>query len=208
MVETQPVCRANRHSIRAFSVRFMAYATDNEAAVAPKRTWSVVVIYEDAAAREEAVKFCDLLIERFWASYGFEVGWWSFASLEDEGAAREATERAAEAPLIVFATRPQGELPETVKAWIETCLSRRGDREGALVGLMDPSAGLSRALAEKYIYLRAVAHQGAMDYLTQVPPNIARAIPDSLESCAQRAHQVTSVLDEILHQPEPPHFLL
>src|SRR5437867_2148103 len=119
----------------------MAYATDNEVAVAPKRMWSVVVVYEDTASREEAVKFCDLLIERFWASHGFEVGWWSFASLEDADSAREATEKATDAPLIVFATKPQGELPGTVKAWIESWLSRRGEREGALVGLMDPGAG-------------------------------------------------------------------
>jgi hypothetical protein len=185
----------------------MACATDNKTAAAPKCTWPVVVVYEDTAAREAAVKFCDLLIERFWASSGFEVGWWSFASLEDEASAREALEKATEAPLIVFATRPEGALPDTVKAWIETCMSRRGDREGALVGLMDPGAGLSRALADKYVYLRTLAHKGAMDYLTELPETIARVISESMESYTERAHQVTSVLDEILHQPAPPSHL-
>src|ERR1051326_3401035 len=120
----------------------MAHASDNEAALEAKTTWPVVVVYEDTAAREEAVKFCDLLIERFWARYGFDVGWWSFASLEASDSAREASQKASEAALIVFATRPEGEIPAGVKAWIATWLSQRGDREGALVGLMDPSGGL------------------------------------------------------------------
>ena len=39
-----------------------------------------------------------------------------------------------------------------------------------------------------------------MDYLTHVPQDIARAIPDSLDSYSKRADQVTSLLDEILRQ--------
>src|SRR5215831_15805998 len=39
-----------------------------------------------------------------------------------------------------------------------------------------------------------------MDYLTQLPQQIAHCIPDSRESLTERAQQVTHVLDEILHQ--------
>ena len=55
--------------------------------------------------------------------------------------------------------------------------------------------------------VRNIAHRAGMDYLTQVPETIGRAIPDSLASCSERADRVTSVLDEILHQktvPAPP----
>ena len=184
----------------------MTRPTDINLELEDKRTWSVVVVYEDAAAREEAVRFCDLLIERFWARYEFDVGWWSFAMLEEDDSAREATRKATEAALIVFAPRLDGEVPIAVQKWIEGWLGDRGDREGALVGLLDPGAGLSGGLASKYVYLRTVAHRCGLDYLTQLPEDIARAIPDSLESYNERAAQVTSVLDEILHQPAlPPH---
>jgi hypothetical protein len=43
-----------------------------------------------------------------------------------------------------------------------------------------------------------------MDYLTQVPQDIPRCIPESIESYTERADQVTSLLDGILHQQAPP----
>src|SRR5881398_1039215 len=101
----------------------MTRPTDNEVELEGKRTWSVVVVYEDTEARKEAVKFCDLLIERFWSRYGFDVGWWSFALLEEEASAREAARKAADAALLVFALRPDGEVPICLQKWIEVWLS-------------------------------------------------------------------------------------
>ena len=56
------------------------------------------------------------------------------------------------------------------------------------------------------IFLRNVARRAAMDYLTKVPSVINGKLPDSVEAVDLRAGQVTSVLDNILHQPPPPHF--
>src|SRR5205085_6805218 len=119
----------------------------------------------------------------------------SFADLEDARSARDAATKAAGADLIVFATARQGEIPGLVKDWVETWLGQRGDREGALVGLMDPGPRLSGLSENKFIYFRNVAHRGGMDYLTQLPQEISRAIPDSIDSYSERADQVTSVLD-------------
>ena len=47
-----------------------------------------------------------------------------------------------------------------------------------------------------------------MDYLTEMPQDISRSIPDSLDSYTERAEQVTSLLDNILHQQAPPPSLL
>jgi hypothetical protein len=46
-----------------------------------------------------------------------------------------------------------------------------------------------------------------MDYLTHIPQDMAR-ISDSLDSYTIRADEVTSVLDDILHQQMPPPTLL
>src|SRR5438045_4281282 len=171
-----------------------------------KATCSIVVIYQDMEAREEAVKFCDRLIERFWGGYEFDVNWWAVDALSEARAARDASVKAVEADLMVFASGAEAEIPAAVKEWIETWVSQRGDREGALVGLMDPGPG--GALAQKFVYLRNVAHRGGMDYLTQAPQELSRAIPDSIESYTERADQVTSVLDELLKYKAPPaHFL-
>ena len=164
---------------------------------------SVAVVYEDSQCREEAVKFCDVLVQRFWATHGFDISWSSFTNLQQSSAAADSADKAAKAALIVFATRPEGELPIDVVLWIQKWSSKRCDREGALVGLLDPVARNAMA-DDKHLYLRNLAHHAGMDYLTKMPENISRGLPDSLDSCSQRAQRVTSVLDEILHkQPVP-----
>ena len=70
---------------------------------------------------------------------------------------------------------------------------------------MDPGAATDGNTLQKYIYLRTVAHNAGMDYLTQIPQTISsRGIPDSLDSYSKRAGHVTSVLDDILRQKAPP----
>lgn len=180
----------------------MTSKNESEAGLETKATWSVVVVYEDAATREHAVTFCDQLVSRFWAACEFDVSWWSFALLDKPPATEEAAERATQADLIVFSAGPEGDFPPSVKAWIESWLNQRGDREGLLVGLMQQGNGDREE--QKHHYLRQAAHRGAMDYLTQMPPGISLSIPDSFESYTQRADQVTSLLDDILHQQPPP----
>ena len=174
-----------------------------------KTPWSVIVVYEDAATREEAVKFCDGLVEQFWKQNELELSWWSFDLLQHAPYARQAAQQAIEASLIIFAVRPEGEMPEHLRAWIETWVGQRTEFEGALIGLMDAVAGLNSVQPDKpdkHVLLRNVAHRGGMDYLTHVPPNFLHSIPESIDSYSTRAGQVTSVLDEILRHPLPaPH---
>jgi len=132
------------------------------------------------------------------------VSWWPFTVLEEASSANEAALKAACADLILFSATPEGDFPPAVIAWIETWLHQRGDREGMLVGLMDPLADPTGGEGQKHHCLRNAAHHGAMDYLTQVPQDIAFSIPESLDSYTQRADQVTSLLDDILHQQAPP----
>jgi hypothetical protein len=170
-----------------------------------KATWSVVILFEDAQTREKAVKFCDQLVERFWAHSEFRLTWMEFSALAEPNAARDAHAKARGADVIVFATRPEGPVPATVTEWVERSLANRTDREGTLAGLIDTSTILTGWAAEKHAWLRSVAHRAGMDYLTDVPAEIARPIPDSLESFSERAQQITSVLDEILRKPiQPP----
>ena len=186
----------------------MTRTNESGAGLETKADWSVVVVYEDAAARECAVTFCDQLVGRFWARCEFDVSWWPFELLDQELAAKEAAEKAAKADLIIFSATPEGGFPVRVKAWVETWHNQRGDREGLLAGLMEPVPGAGDREGQKHHYLRQVAHHAAMDYLTQVPLDICRSFPDSLDSYTERAYQVTSVLDEILHQQPPSPYLM
>jgi len=168
-----------------------------------KTSWSAVMIYEDIPTREEAVKFSDAMVRRFWSRYEFDFGWWSLAHLETVESARLAAEKAVLADLIVFSLKPHGPMPDCVLSWVDDWIHRRGDREGALAGLLDPAAGPIGITTEKYLYVRSLAHRAGMDYLIRVPDDIT-AFPNSLDSYSERARQKTNVLDEIMRRPAAP----
>ena len=169
-----------------------------------KEFGSVIVIYDDGPARQRAVEFCGRMVERFWAEYEFDVHWCSFSELSKTSPAEEAIVKAAAAAVIIFATSGRGEIPRRVRTWIDKWLPKRADREGLLVDLRE-SGQEGQVCDATCTYLRAVAHQGCMDYLTDLPHTILRSLPDSLESVSARACQVTSVLDGILRaQHRPP----
>ena len=172
-----------------------------------KQNWSVVIVYENNAARDHATSFCNQLVERFWTQCEFDLSWWSFEKLKQLESAADAARKAADADLIILSVRPEGDLPLETEAWIEHWLSQRSDREGALVGLLGPCA--SAELADKHVFLRRIARRARLDYLTQLPETIGYPMPDSIDSYTDRAQRVTGVLDEILHQqPSPPTILL
>ena len=171
-----------------------------------KEAWiskGVVVVYENPSIRERAVRFCEGLIEEQ-KSPGMDMDWWSFTVLSHPTLAQNAVEKAANAGVVVFAMDARGDLPDEIKLWIERWLNKRGEREGALVGLLDAEEGLLEIASFREIYLRHAARRAGMDYLSHAAPTVHRAIPDSIDSFSERAGQVTSVLDGILQKH--PHF--
>lgn len=160
---------------------------------------SVVVIYENPAIRERAVHFCERLVtEKHFPELNLD--WWSFQLLSHPSMAPGAVEKAAGADVVVFAMEGRGDLPEEIKLWIEKWLNKRGEREGAIVGLLENEEEWPGAASFREIYLRHTARRAGMDYLSHEAPTLRRAIPDSLDSFNERAGQKTSVLDDILQK--------
>ena len=167
----------------------------------------VLVVYEDNATREHAVQFCEQLANQHCPERGPAVEWQSFAELTDPKASPTAAEAASAANFVVFAVSAGNDFPQEIKLWIEGWLGRRGDREGALVGLVPRPQSPCDAASLKEIYLRFAAHRAGMDYLSHVPPTLPKPLPDSLDSFTEQAGEVTSLLDEILRTwslPTPP----
>ena len=169
-----------------------------------KTNLGVVVLYENPSTREEAVQFCNQLIARFWSNCEFDLNWRSFSELDDLQAAGDAATKVAKANLIVFAIAPGRDVPAETKTLVETWLAQRTDHEGALVGLNDPGALPGVVSNDTFVYLRNLARCAGMDYLTEVPQELIRGIPDSLDSYSNRAGQVTDVLSSILRKPMTP----
>lgn len=164
----------------------------------------IVVVYENNAAREHAMRSAPDLAESSQCETASIVQWWSFAGLSDSARAAEAAIKAAAADVVIFAISPAGDLPREIKLWTENWIAKRSEREGAIVGLVAGHVSPGELACLKEIYLRHMAHRARMDYLREVPSALARAMPDSLDSYRERARQVTSVLDEILRSGSPP----
>ena len=166
----------------------------------PAETCLVIVLYEGSSAREFVAQSSQELSERSRAGEPLDVRWFSLSTLSDAGVARELAQHAARADLIVFAGACTGDWPDDVKLWMESWIGQRGEREGAIVGVVIPESpiGPIEIASLKEVYLRHAAHRAGMDYLCHVPASISKGIPDSLEYCSSRAGQITSLLDEIL----------
>ena len=166
-----------------------------------KAIWSLAVIFENAEAQERAIIFCDSLVRNFWTDFEFEVSWWAFDGLKTAEAAEEALNKSFAANLVVFAVQSQRELPAHIHQWTSNWLQRRGRREGTLVGLLNSADDSNADTMFVQAFLRHCAHTAGMDFLTKIPQNLARRVPETLESCSERAHHVTGVLNGILHRP-------
>jgi hypothetical protein len=171
----------------------------------PRATRCIAVVYESPSIREHAVRFCERLAEERKAP-GVEMNWWSFQHLGHIQHAGEALQKAAKADVVVFAMNSAGDLPDEIKMWIEHWLNRRGEREGALVGLLNREDGILEMASFREIYLRHAARRAGMDYLSHSAPTDLRAIPDSIDSFSERAGRRTSLMDGILqkHPHSPP----
>lgn len=168
-----------------------------------KPSWAVAVMFEDECTQKEGVAFCDGLVERFWSKCGFDFSWWSIPDLDQPGVWEDSLDRASRADILI-ATMEPGRETELLRAWLEQWRLRRGDREGAVIGLKDPCAGLECRVSEKHARLREAAHQAGLDYLTDMPESLEDLLPASLDSYSQRAEQMSGLLAHILERPTPP----
>lgn len=170
--------------------------------------WSVLALFQGSAARVTAVDFCDVLVQRFWPRTTFELSWFDWNELLDVNASDAAARTAKEADLLLVTAAPKGGLAPHVTRWLEMALHRRGEREGILAGVCAPESGVTHESAATQQYLRKLAHQNGLDFLSGVPTSLSQSVPENTEAYIRRATQVTSVLDSILHRmPTPPRML-
>jgi hypothetical protein len=173
-----------------------------------KAPCTVIVVYQNADTRATAMAFCDRLVAQFWTQLDFEITWWAFEKLEEEQPSQEALHKAVDAGMIIFASQPQDSMPFHMQSWIERWLGQRGEREGVLIDLSGEESQATVGSGLTQVYLRKVAHQAGMNYLTQMPQSFSEPLPESPDSVADLAGQVTSVLQEILDQrPRPPEVM-
>ena len=166
--------------------------------------FSAIVLYEDLATRHRAMQICDRLVQKFWADVEFDFSWWRFDFLHDSALAGDAVRLAARSELILLAAHAGRELPPAIKNWIESWLPIREPGFGVLVAMIGTEEDRLRGLSPIHVYLREAAQRANMDYLPQVIDAPLGKLDASIETIANRAEKVTSLLDDILHRPPTP----
>jgi len=163
---------------------------------------SVLVAYEDSTTRDRAMQTCDRLVQRFWKDLEFDFSWWRFDFLGDRGIVEAASNAAAHSDLILISAHAGRQLPSSVQTWIESWTPRSELQGGVLVAMIGTSDDPLKGLTPIHVYLREAAQQSNMDYLSQLgAPSLE--LDNTLETIAKRAEKVTSLLDNILHRPQP-----
>ncbi len=172
-----------------------------------KQTCTVVVIYQDAVTRERAMVACDFLMQHLWSEVEFDFHWWRTDFLEHTIMAHAAAKQAAEADFLIFCCGLERECPPTLKSWFESWVGDRHGRDGVLLNLTTASATETGSARSAEAFLRGVARRAMLDYLAPGSPTLTGTLPASYEEVDQRASEMSSVLEEILHPPpRPPSF--
>jgi hypothetical protein len=168
--------------------------------------WSVLVVYEDTATRARAMAMCDRLVKNFWTEVEFNFHWWRTDFLADPIMSRTALSDAGDADIVVFSSAPETRLSPLLLAWLRDWAAGRPAREGMLLDLTDATSLTSLVVQHKQSLLRDIATQAKLDYFSRIPSPLNGQSPNSWQDMKDRAHQVSTVLDDILtHLPPPTH---
>lgn len=163
-----------------------------------------VVVYEDQPTRDRALRLCDELIRKFWHDLEMDFSWWRFDYLRDADLARLAADAAVNADLVIFSACGAKELPPPVRLWIDSWVDRRMNRPNALVALIGVADDPVKGLTPIHVYLREIARQAGMEYLSHVTDASTVRLDTSMNGIARRAGEVTTLLDKMLHRPTIP----
>jgi hypothetical protein len=161
------------------------------------------VAYEDTASRDQAIVLCDHWVEKHWEDFELEVSWLRFDYLADSRIATDAIAAAAKADMVIFSAQTGRELPQAVKSWIESWAAKKDNRESVLVSLIGGACDPMKGVSPIHYYLRDIAQQAGMDYLSNLAAAQPEGINGSAEAVVQRAETTVPAADRFLRQENP-----
>jgi hypothetical protein len=140
---------------------------------------NVAVFYQDAPTRNWARQLCDR-VQTLVGQEHIHSTWWKMGDLREPGVLAGAVSMTMRADVIVVALHASQPLQLSFYLWAEAWLPHRFPATGSLLALIDLPRSPSRHSDEAREYLRTVARQGRLDFLTE-----ERRLP--LEPALQRS---------------------
>jgi hypothetical protein len=136
---------------------------------------TVMVLYEDRAARELGLQLCQNLTRFFIRDIDFRFTWWRFAFLQEARIAGEALEAAVQSDLVLVVKNGAKELPGEVKGWFDRVPTRDGG--GAALFFVHDLARPNPHLRDTSNFLQETAKRAGFDFLCLAgpPPDLPSA---------------------------------
>ncbi|MFN7139538.1 MAG: hypothetical protein ACK4UN_09375 [Limisphaerales bacterium] len=128
------------------------------------RPFQAVIVYEDEGAFQRVLPIFQRLIQEFAGETQFRCVWLSYNNLENRKIAEDASDKAAQADMVIFSAR-SAELPVVLREWVENWLPRKDLDEGALAAIVDPQT-IVRGRSPLLSYLKGVADRGRLEFLS------------------------------------------
>ena len=127
---------------------------------------NVVIAYEDFETGKHAKKTYDFLVEHLGRDCQFSNQMWKFDALSISKLREMAAKDAVMADIIIISSRGADELPQPVRAWIDSWLAEKGNAI-ALVALFGcPGDGALKTHGIRAC-LADVARRGGMEFFAQ-----------------------------------------
>jgi hypothetical protein len=118
----------------------------------------IVLLHDDPVSGVRGTSVLERVAGQLEADRGkVDTEVWKFDVLRHPGLREHAAARIREADMIVISAAGSGELPDHVQSCLETGLSRRSEREAAMVALLDQESAHSGELPRLVSRLRQVA---------------------------------------------------
>jgi len=146
---------------------------------------SITFLYEDEQMREWAKEVHERM-ESLAGSEGVRASWWRISELSAPGILAGAVSTAVRADIIVVASRPAG-MPLPFYVWVNLWWPHRPELGGTLVALIGNPKEAKPRLGRVGNYLRMVAQQSRMDFLSLERPVAGHSQPKSIAS-SERNH--------------------
>jgi len=165
----------------------------------------IVVLCEDAAARERAVEVFTRIAATFGGELEFSITCWIFGELEEQTSMLNATAAANSADIIMFSTRG-AELPEAVSKWLDTFSQPNGKTGGALAFLLADSGNSSVPIGNMITRLAQAAQRLGMDFIPLMPWPVNQPISETVNEVKGVEWRTTTGRKELVGHTSHDHW--
>lgn len=135
----------------------------------------------------QALQLYQRVAKRFGPEYRFQLDLWKFEALAVPSLGKHAADEAAAADLVIIAVNRDDRVPLDLRIWIEQWTQRRTGKDRALVLLSGHSSGSVDTAISMDAYLRDVASQNGMTFLSDSVGTIGRVRNAFMEQIQERA---------------------